>query len=148
MKFFNPAIWIRVFGALALVSGSVNALAAESIAPDFWDAMDGNAIDIAQGLEIAWGVHLAVWGASILVISLLMRGSALARFGAISVLAVNLAQMVSAGALSNLGYQAGFDGPGALIGVAVISVSLITLVACLRNWNVAANAESAPAPAM
>lgn len=70
----------------------------------------------------------------------------LARLGAVSILAVNLAQIVSAGALSNLRYQLGFAGPGALIGIAVKSASLITLVAFSRDWNMDANAASAPVP--
>ena len=70
----------------------------------------------------------------------------LARFGAVSILAVNLAQIVSAGALSNIGQQAGVDGPGALIGIVVISASLITLVACFRDWSMDAKAASAPVP--
>ena len=144
MKFFNARVWLIIFGAMILLGGALTAIGAESIALDEWGDLDGQALDIAIALEVAWGSILSVWGASIIVITLsLQRARGRARSGAISVVAVFLSQIVAVGALSNLGYGEG-GGPGFAIAVPLI-IAIITLISCIRDWN--ATTASTPEPA-
>ena len=81
MKFFNARVWLIIFGALGLLGGVVNAIGAESVALSEWGDLDGQALDIAIALEVAWGAILSVWGASVIVITLsLQRARGRARF--------------------------------------------------------------------
>ena len=101
MKFFNARVWIIIFGVMGLLGGTLNAIAAESIAQDAWGGLDGQALDVAIAVEVAWGSILAVWAASVIVIALsLQHPRGRARFGAITVVAVFLSQIVAVGALS------------------------------------------------
>ena len=144
MKFLNARVWLIIFGAMILLGGALTAIGAESIALDEWGDLDGQALDIAIALEVAWGSILSVWGASIIVITLsLQRARGRARSGAISVVAVFLSQIVAVGALSNLGYGEG-GGPGFAIAVPLI-IAIITLISCIRDWN--ATTASTPEPA-
>ncbi|MCH9850873.1 MAG: hypothetical protein K0U51_04910, partial [Actinomycetia bacterium] len=104
MKFFNARVWLIVFGVMGLLGGALNAIGAESVALAEWGDLDGQALDIAIALEVAWGAILSVWAASVIVITLsLQRARGRARFGAISVVAVFLSQIIVVGALGNLG---------------------------------------------
>lgn len=146
MKFFNARVWLIIFGVMGLLGGTYNAIDAESLALSEWGDLDGQALDIAIGLEVAWGSILAVWGASVIVIALsLQHPRGRARFGAISVVAVFLSQIVAVGALSNLGYgEVEGGGPGFVIAVPLI-IAIITLISCIRDWNAAT--ASTPEPA-
>ena len=85
MKFFNARVWLIVFGVMGLLGGALNAIGAESVAQAAWGDVDGQALDVAIAVEVAWGSILAVWGASVIVIALsLQRARGRARFGAIS----------------------------------------------------------------
>ena len=143
MKFFNARVWIIIFGVMGLLGGTLNAIAAESVAQDAWGDVDGQALDVAIAVEVAWGSILAVWGASVIVIALsLQHPRGRARFGAITVVAVLLSQIVAVGALSNLSYGEG-GGPGFAIAVPLI-IAIITLISCIRDWN--ATTASTPEP--
>ncbi|MEK9957029.1 MAG: hypothetical protein VW780_09710 [Actinomycetota bacterium] len=144
MKFFNARVWIIIFGVMGLLGGALNAIAAESVAQDAWGGVEGQALDVAIAVEVAWGSILAVWAASVIVIALsLKHPRGRARFGAITVVAVFLSQIVAVGALSNLGYGEG-GGPGFAIAVPLI-IAIITLISCIRDWN--ATTASTPEPA-
>ena len=144
MKFFNARVWLIIFGVMVLLGGALNAIAAESVAQDAWGDLEGQALDIAIALEVAWGSIGSVWGASVIVIALsLQHPRGRARFGAISVVAVFLSQNIAVGALSNLGYGEG-GGPGFAIAVPLI-IAIITLISCIRDWN--ATTASTPEPA-
>ena len=100
MKFFNARVWLIIFGAILLLGGALNAIAAESVAQDAWGDLEGQALDIAIALEVAWGSIGSVWGASVIVITLsLQRARGRARFGAVTIFAVFLSQGVAVGAL-------------------------------------------------
>ena len=134
MKFFNARVWIIIFGVMGLLGGTLNAIAAESIAQDAWGGLDGQALDVAIAVEVAWGSILAVWGASVIVIALsLQHPRGRARFGAITVVAVFLSQIVAVGALSNLGYGDNQSPP--LPAVVALIIGIITLISCIRDWN-------------
>ena len=134
MKFFNARVWIIIFGVMGLLGGALNAIAAESIAQDAWGGLDGQALDVAIAVEVAWGSILAVWGASVIVIALsLQHPRGRARFGAITVVAVFLSQIVAVGALSNLGYGDNQSPP--LPAVVALIIGIITLISCIRDWN-------------
>ncbi|MCH1405391.1 MAG: hypothetical protein L7U55_07370 [Candidatus Nanopelagicales bacterium] len=144
MKFFNARVWLIVFGVMGLLGGAGNAIGAESVALSEWGDLDGQALDIAIGLEVAWGAILSVWAASVIVITLsLQRARGRARFGAVTVVAVFLSQIVAVGALSNLGYGEGGSPP--LPAIVALIVGIITLISCIRDWN--ATTASTPEPA-
>lgn len=144
MKFFNARVWLIIFGVMGLLGGTTNAIAAESIAQDAWGGVDGQALDVAIAVEVAWGSILAVWAASVIVIALsLQHPRGRGRFGAITVVAVFLSQVVAVGALSNLGYGEGQSPP--LPAVVALIIGIITLISCIRDWN--ATTASTPEPA-
>ena len=144
MKFFNARVWLIIFGAILLLGGALTAIGAESIAQDEWGDLEGQALDIAIALEVAWGSIGSVWGASVIVITLsLQRARGRARFGAVTIFAVFLSQGVAVGALSNLGY--GGDAGPPLPAVIGLVVGIIALTSCLRDWN--ATTASTPEPA-
>ena len=144
MRFFNARVWIIIFGIMGLLGGTLNAIAAESIGQDAWGDVDGQTLVVAIAVEVAWGSILAVWGASVIVIALsLQHARGRARFGAITVVALLMSQIVAVGALSNLGYGEG-GGPGFAIAVPLI-IAIITLISCIRDWN--ATTTSTPEPA-
>ncbi len=59
MKFFNARVWIIIFGVMGLLGGALNAIAAESVAQDAWGGVEGQALDVAIAVEVAWGSILA-----------------------------------------------------------------------------------------
>ena len=134
MKFFNVRVWLLILRTLALIGGIGNAVTAETVATDSWGEIDGRLLDVATSLEIAWGIHLSVWGASVIVISVLLHGAERARFGAVSVIAVLLSQIIAALSIGNLGYGEG-GRPPVLFLLIVLVIAAITLVACIREWN-------------
>ena len=143
MKFFNARVWLIIFGVILLLGGALTAIGAESVALDEWGDLEGQALDIAIALEVAWGSIGSVWGASVIVITLsLQRARGRARFGAITVVAVFLSQGVAVGALSNLGY--GEDGGPPLPAVIGLIIGIIALISCIRDWN--ATTTSTPEP--
>jgi hypothetical protein len=144
MKFFNARVWLIVFGVVGLLGGALNAIGAESVALSEWGDLDGQALDIAIALEVAWGAILSVWAASVIVITLsLQRARGRARFGAITVVAVFLSQVVAVGAIGNLGYGEGGGPP--LPAIIALIIAIITLISCIRDWN--ATTASTPEPA-
>ena len=143
MKIFNARAWLIVFGVMGLLGGALNAIGAESVALAEWGDLDGQALDIAIALEVAWGAILSVWAASVIVITLsLQRARGRARFGAISVIAVFLSQIIVVGALGNLGYGEGGGPP--LPAIIALIIGIITLISCIRDWN--ATTTSTPEP--
>ena len=144
MKFFNARVWLIVFGVVGLLGGALNAIGAESVALAEWGDLDGQALDIAIALEVAWGAILSVWAASVIVITLsLQRARGRARFGAVTVVAVFLSQVVAVGAIGNLGYGEGGSPP--LPAIILLIIGIITLISCIRDWN--ATTASTPEPA-
>ena len=75
-----------------------------------------------------------MWGASVIVISVLLNGASRARFGAVSVIAVLISQPIAALSIGNLGYGEG-GSPPVLFLLIVLVIAAITLVACIREWN-------------
>ena len=143
MKFFNARVWLIVFGVVGLLGGALNAIGAESVALSEWGDLDGQALDIAIALEVAWGAILSVWAASVIVITLsLQRARGRARFGAITVVAVFLSQVVAVGAIGNLGYGEGGSPP--LPAIIALIIGIIALISCIRDWN--ATTTSTPEP--
>ena len=144
MKFFNARVWIIIFAVMGLLFGTSNAIDAESFALSQWGDLDGQALDIAIGLEVAWGSIMAVWAASAIVIALsLQHPRGRARFGAITVVAVFLSQVVAVGALSNLGYGEGGSPP--LPAIIALIIGIITLISCIRDWNATTASTLEPA---
>ena len=76
MKFLNVRIWLIVFGIFLLIGSLSGIGSVESEASKQWDGVDltGRTLDIAASVEVVWVLNVALWGAAIIVISLLVSG--------------------------------------------------------------------------
>ena len=98
MKFLNVRIWLIVFGIFLLIGSLSGIGSVESEASKQWDGVDltGRTLDIAASVEVVWVLNVALWGAAIIVISLLVSGHSLARVGVVAIVTVILSQILVA----------------------------------------------------
>ena len=126
MKFLNVRFWLIVFGIFLLIGSLSGIGSVESEASKQWDGVDltGRTLDIAASVEVVWVLNVALWGAAIIVISLLVSGHSLA-----------LSQLVVAtylGVTYDYGQSAG--GPPWQFFI-ILALAIVTLVACITNWR-------------
>jgi len=137
VKFLNVRIWLIVFGIFLLIGSLSGIGSVESEASKQWDGVDltGRTLDIAASVEVVWALNVALWGAAIIVISLLVSGHSLARVGVVAIVTVILSQLVVAAYLGityDYGQSAG--GPPWQFFI-ILSLAIVTLVACIMNWK-------------
>ena len=137
MKFLNVRIWLIVFGIFLLIGSLSGIGSVESEASKQWDGVDltGRTLDIAASVEVVWVLNVALWGAAIIVISLLVSGHSLARVGVVAIVTVILSQLVVAAYLGityDYGQSAG--GPPWQFFI-ILALAIVTLVACITNWR-------------
>ena len=137
MKFLNVRIWLIVFGIFLLIGSLSGIGSVESEASKQWDGVDltGRTLDIAASVEVVWVLNVALWGAAIIVISLLVSGHSLARVGVVAIVTVILSQLVVAAYLGityDYGQSAG--GPPWQVFI-ILALAIVTLVACIMNWK-------------
>ena len=137
MKFLNVRFWLIVFGMFLLIGSLSGIGSVESEASKQWDGVDltGRTLDIAASVEVVWVLNVALWGAAIIVISLLVSGHSLARVGVVAIVTVLLSQLVVAtylGVTYDYGQSAG--GPPWQFFI-ILALAIVTLVACITNWR-------------
>ena len=137
MKFLNVRFWLIVFGIFLLIGSLSGIGSVESEASKQWDGVDltGRTLDIAASVEVVWVLNVALWGAAIIVISLLVSGHSLARVGVVAIVTVLLSQLVVAtylGVTYDYGQSAG--GPPWQFFI-ILALAIVTLVACITNWR-------------
>jgi hypothetical protein len=80
-------------------------------------------------------LNVALWGAAIIAISLLVSGHSLARVGVVAIVTVILSQLLVAsylGVTYDYGQSAG--GPPWQFFI-ILALAIVTLVACIVNWK-------------
>ena len=137
MKFLNVRFWLIMFGIFLLIGSLSGIGSVESEASKQWDGVDltGRTLDIAASVEVVWALNVALWGAAIIVISLLVSGHSLARVGVVVIVTVLLSQLVVAtylGVTYDYGQSAG--GPPWQFFI-ILALAIVTLVACITNWR-------------
>ena len=137
MKFLNVRIWLIVFGIFLLIGSLSGIGSVESEASKQWDGVDltGRTLDIAASVEVVWVLNVALWGAAIIAISLLVSGHSLARVGVVAIVTVILSQLLVAsylGVTYDYGQSAG--GPPWQFFI-IVALAIVTLVACIANWK-------------
>ena len=137
MKFLNVRIWLIVFGIFLLIGSLSGIGSVESEASKQWDGVDltGRTLDIAASVEVVWVLNVALWGAAIIAISLLVSGHGLARVGVVAIVTVILSQLLVAsylGVTYDYGQSAG--GPPWQFFI-ILALAIVTLVACIANWK-------------
>ena len=137
MKFLNVRFWLIVFGIFLLIGSLSGIGSVENEASKQWDGVDltGRTLDIAASVEGVWVLNVALWGAAIIVISLLVSGHSLARVGVVAIVTVLLSQLVVAtylGVTYDYGQSAG--GPPWQFFI-ILALAIVTLVACITNWR-------------
>lgn len=137
MKFLNVRIWLIVFGIFLLIGSLSGIGSVESEASKQWDGVDltGRTLDIAASVEVVWVLNVALWGAAIIAISLLVSGHSLARVGVVAIVTVILSQLLVASYLGityDYGQSAG--GPPWQFFI-ILALAIVTLVACIVNWK-------------
>ena len=137
MKFLNVRIWLIVFGIFLLIGSLSGIGSVESEASKQWDGVDltGRTLDIAASVEVVWVLNVALWGAAIIAISLLVSGHSLARVGVVAIVTVILSQLLVASYLGityDYGQSAG--GPPGQFFI-ILALAIVTLVACIVNWK-------------
>lgn len=137
MKFLNVRFWLIMFGIFLLIGSLSGIGSVESEASKQWDGVDltGRTLDIAASVEVVWVLNVALWGAAIIVISLLVSGHSLARVGVVVIVTVLLSQLVVAtylGVTYDYGQSAG--GPPWQFFI-ILALAIVTLVACITNWR-------------
>lgn len=136
-RLFNVRGSLIVAGLMMTLLGLGNILGAEDWAADQWVGAQGRELDIATGLEWAWGAKIATVGLMILILSFVLFGAARARFGAIAISTFILGEIFTVSALSSKNYGEDASIPLPLVVVPIL-VLLIALVSCIMNWNGAA----------
>jgi len=137
VKFLNVRIWLIVFGIFLLIGSLSGIGSVESEASKQWDGVDltGRTLDIAASVEVVWVLNVALWGAAIIVISLLVSGHSLARVGVVAIVTVILSQLVVAAYLGiTYDYGQSADGPPWQFFI-ILALAIVTLVACIMNWK-------------
>jgi len=137
VKFLNVRIWLIVFGIFLLIGSLSGIGSVESEASKQWDGVDltGRTLDIAASVEVVWVLNVALWGAAIIAISLLVSGHSLARVGVVAIVTVILSQLLVAsylGVTYDYGQSAG--GPPWQFFI-IVALAIVTLVACIANWK-------------
>jgi len=137
VKFLNARIWLIVFGIFLLIGSLSGIGSVESEASKQWDGVDltGRTLDIAASVEVVWVLNVALWGAAIIAIALLVGGHSLARVGVVAIVTVILSQLVVAAYLGityDYGQSAG--GPPWQFFI-ILALAIVTLVACIMNWK-------------
>ena len=137
MKFLNVRIWLILFGIFLLIGSLSGIGSVESEASKQWDGVDltGRTLDIAASVEVVWVLNVALWGAAIIAISLLVSGHSLARVGVVAIVTVILSQLLVAaylGVTYDYGQSAG--GPPWQFFI-ILALAIVTLVACITNWR-------------
>jgi len=137
VKFLNVRFWLIMFGIFLLIGSLSGIGSVESEASKQWDGVDltGRTLDIAASVEVVWVLNVALWGAAIIVISLLVSGHSLARVGVVAIVTVLLGQLVVAtylGVTYDYGQSAG--GPPWQFFI-ILALAIVTLVACITNWR-------------
>ena len=137
MKFLNVRIWLIVFGIFLLIGSLSGIGSVESEASKQWDGVDltGRTLDIAASVEVVWVLNVALWGAAIIAISLLVSGHSLARVGVVAIVTVILSQLLVAsylGVTYDYGQSAG--GPPWQFFI-ILALAIVTLIACIANWK-------------
>ena len=137
MKFLNVRIWLILFGIFLLIGSLSGIGSVESEASKQWDGVDltGRTLDIAASVEVVWVLNIALWGAAIIAISLLVSGHSLARVGVVAIVTVILSQLLVAaylGVTYDYGQSAG--GPPWQFFI-ILALAIVTLVACITNWR-------------
>jgi hypothetical protein len=135
VKFLNARIWLIVFGIFLLIGSLSGIGSVESEASKQWDGVDltGRTLDIAASVEVVWVLNVALWGAAIIAIALLVSGRSLARIGVVAIVTVLLSQLVVGGYLG-VTYNYGQGGPPWQFFV-ILALAIVTLVACIMNWK-------------
>ncbi|MBT5139084.1 MAG: hypothetical protein HOM37_08540 [Acidimicrobiaceae bacterium] len=142
MKYLNARVWLLVLGAMMVVGGVANILGAEDIATDQWTGAAGRELDIATGLEVAWGLKIVLIGVAVVLVTLLTHGAAQARFGAVTTVTFVIGEISTVSYLESKGYGEDASMPWAMVLIPALLV-LITLIACLVHWNGPAETEPA-----
>ena len=137
MKFLNVRIWLILFGIFLLIGSLSGIGSVESEASKQWDGVDltGRTLDIAASVEVVWVLNVALWGAALIAISLLVSGHSLARVGVVAIVTVILSQLLVAsylGVTYDYGQSAG--GPPWQFFI-ILALAIVTLVACSVNWK-------------
>ena len=137
MKFLNVRVWLILFGIFLLIGSLSGIGSVESEASKQWDGVDltGRTLDIAASVEVVWVLNVALWGAAIIVISLLVSGHSLARVGVVAIVTVILSQLLVAsylGVTYDYGQSAG--GPPWQFFI-ILALAIVTIVACIVNWK-------------
>jgi len=137
VKFLNVRFWLIMFGIFLLIGSLSGIGSVESEASKQWDGVDltGRTLDIAASVEVVWVLNVALLGAAIIVISLLVSGHSLARVGVVVIVTVLLSQLVVAtylGVTYDYGQSAG--GPPWQFFI-ILALAIVTLVACITNWR-------------
>ena len=136
MKFLNARIWLIVFGIFLLIGSLSGIGSVESEASKQWDGVDltGRTLDIAASVEVVWVLNIALWGAAIIAIALLVGGHSLARIGVVAIVTVILSQLVVGGYLG-VTYDYGQSGGPPWQFFVILALAIVTLVACIMNWK-------------
>jgi len=137
VKFLNVRVWLILFGIFLLIGSLSGIGSVESEASKQWDGVDltGRTLDIAASVEVVWVLNVALWGAAIIVISLLVSGHSLARVGVVAIVTVILSQLLVAsylGVTYDYGQSAG--GPPWQFFI-ILALAIVTIVACIVNWK-------------
>ena len=136
MKFLNARIWLIVFGIFLLIGSLSGIGSVESEASKQWDGVDltGRTLDIAASVEVVWVLNIALWGAAIIAIALLVSGHSLARIGVVAIVTVILSQLV-VGVYLGVTYDYGQSGGPPWQFFVILALAIVTLVACIMNWK-------------
>jgi hypothetical protein len=136
VKFLNARIWLIVFGIFLLIGSLSGIGSVESEASKQWDGVDltGRTLDIAASVEVVWVLNIALWGAAIIAIALLVSGHSLARIGVVAIVTVILSQLV-VGVYLGVTYDYGQSGGPPWQFFVILALAIVTLVACIMNWK-------------
>ena len=136
MKLLNARIWLIVFGIFLLIGSLSGIGSVESEASKQWDGVDltGRTLDIAASVEVVWVLNVALWGAAIIAIALLVSGHSLARIGVVAIVTVILSQLV-VGVYLGVTYDYGQSGGPPWQFFVILALAIVTLVACIMNWK-------------
>jgi hypothetical protein len=139
VKVLKTGLWLRLFAAMGLLGGLGNTASAEDWAEDQWGTLSGRELDIAAGLELAWGIKIMSFGALLMIVTQLTRASTRARIGASLIVIFVVSEGVTVSTLSGRGYGEDASFPVAPLLIAGV-LALLALASCIVHWNDAADA--------